>query len=103
MRRLVPETDLGAWMDPTGRLVLVERVLPEAWAGRPLDGLVIESRAKVVAVIRAGEPRLDTAGLIGQEGDTLHLVVTRDALGELEQLLAGKVPLPADNEAAGRP
>lgn len=103
MRRLAPETDLGAWTDPTGRLLLVERALPEAWAGRPLDGLAIASRAKVIAVIRAGEPRLDTVGLVGQEGDTLHLVVTRDALGELERLFASEVPLPAGKDSAIRP
>ncbi len=92
MRRLVPGRDTGVWTDATGRLVLVERMLPEAWAGRPLGGIAIEGKAKVVAVIRAGEPRLDVEELVGQEGDLLHLFAVRDAVEDLTQLLESPAP-----------
>ena len=103
MQRLVPEIEAGAWTDPTGQLVLVERQLPEAWAGRPLGGLAIEGKAKVAAVLRGGEPRLDTDGLVGQEGDMLHLIVTRDSVGDLGRLLETPVPEPVDDEPQDRP
>jgi trk system potassium uptake protein TrkA len=100
MRRLVPETDMGVWTDPTGRLVLVERMLPEAWAGRSLGALAIEGKAKVAAVIRAGEARLDVDDLVGQEGDMLHLVVLKDSVGDVAQLL--ETPAPKQLAGDGR-
>ncbi len=38
-RRLLPDEDVADWSDPTGRLALVDRSLPDAWAGRPLCDL----------------------------------------------------------------
>jgi hypothetical protein len=42
----------------------------------------------VIAVTRAGEPRLDARELTGQEGDVLHLAVLDDALRQLDEELA---------------
>src|SRR3954462_3441343 len=39
MRRLFPERTVSEWTDAGGTLSLVERSLPEAWAGRALAGL----------------------------------------------------------------
>jgi hypothetical protein len=41
----------------------------------------------VVAVTRAGVPRLDARELVGQEGDVLHMAVMHDARPDLEALL----------------
>ncbi|MGP8208198.1 MAG: potassium channel family protein, partial [Acidimicrobiales bacterium] len=89
MRRLLPETMVREWSDTTGRLVLVEREIPEGWAGKLLRDLGMPGRARLVAVTRAGNPRLDTYELVGQEGDVLHLLVMRDAVSELEGRLVG--------------
>jgi trk system potassium uptake protein TrkA len=86
-RRLLPDEDVRDWADPTGRLALVERALPDAWAGRPLGDLERPGRLSVVAVIRAGEPRLDARELVGQEGDVLQLAVLDDALRELDEAM----------------
>src|SRR5271167_1648463 len=77
-RRLLPETVTGEWTDATGQLVLVEHVLPDAWAGKRLYDLGLEGRANLVAVTRAGVPRLDVAAMVGQEGDVLHVAVMKD-------------------------
>jgi len=84
-RRLLPDEDVRDWADASGRLALVERALPDAWAGRPLGDLEQPGRLSVVAVIRAGEPRLDAHELVGQEGDILHLAVLDDALRDLDE------------------
>ena len=84
-RRLLPDEDVRDWADPTGRLRLVDRTLPDSWAGRPLGELEQPGRLLVVAVSRAGEPRLDARELVGQEGDVLHLAVLDDALRELDE------------------
>ena len=88
LRRLLPEMTVGDWSDPTGRLLLVERTLPEPWAGRRLQQVGIAGRATLVAVTRAGLPRLDLDQMVGQEGDILHLLVLRDAVEELQAQLA---------------
>jgi trk system potassium uptake protein TrkA len=83
-RRLLPEDDVREWSDATGRLALVERSLPDSWAGRPLSELEQPGRLTVVAVTRAGQPRLDAHELTGQEGDVLHLAVLDDVLRALD-------------------
>lgn len=88
MRRLFPETTVTDWSDASGALRLVERALPDAWAGVRLAGLDGGDRYRLVAVSRGGGARLATADLVGQEGDVLHLAVRTDALGELEAALA---------------
>jgi trk system potassium uptake protein TrkA len=90
-RRLLPDEDVRDWADPTGRLALVERALPDAWAGRPLGDLEQPGRLSLVAVVRAGEPRLDARELVGQEGDVLHLAVLDDALRELDEAMQPNV------------
>ena len=87
-RRLLPEEDTGDWSDPTGHLTLIERSLPEAWAGRSLCDLEEPGRLSIVAVTRAGAPRLDARELVGQEGDVLHLAVLDDAWRGLDQTVA---------------
>ena len=44
-------------------------------------------RFRLVALNRQGQGRLSVPGLVGQEGDILHLIARRDALEELEQRL----------------
>jgi trk system potassium uptake protein TrkA len=91
MRRLDPSTTVGDWSDPTGRLVLVERSLPPEWAGRRLAEVSVPGQLTVVAVSRAGAPRLDVGDLVGQEGDVLHMAVLMDTVAELEQRLGAGV------------
>jgi trk system potassium uptake protein len=100
MHRLLPDAVVGEWSDPSGHLVLVERVLPESWAGKALRDLGMAGKVKVVAVTRAGIPRLEVADLVGQEGDVLHLAVLKDAVGELEHRFDGGTGL-ADGRAVG--
>lgn len=89
MRRLLPETVIGEWSDASGRLVLVDRNLPDTWAGKRVRDLGMNGRANLVAVTRAGVPRLDLAELVGQEGDILHIAVLKDAVADLERRLGG--------------
>src|ERR1700736_6558715 len=58
MRRLFPETAVEEWNDPTGPLGIIERSLPEAWAGRKLAALSGPGRFRVLAVARAGRTHL---------------------------------------------
>ncbi len=109
VRRRLLDVAADDWADPSGRLHLVDRSLPEQWAGRPLAEVESTGRFELVAVTRAGQPRLDGRDLVGQEGDILHVAVMREALGEFARRLegagsAGGTPGPAaagDGSAAG--
>jgi trk system potassium uptake protein TrkA len=87
MRRLLPEKTVSEWTASDGSLALVERSLPERWAGRKLAELDEGDHFRLVAVTRGGIARLAGPALVGQEGDVLHIAVQRDAAAELEARL----------------
>ena len=77
------------WSDPTGSLSLVERRLPERWAGKRLADLTVPGEVTLVSVTRAGAVRLDFSDLVGQDGDILHIMATNDALARFQARLIG--------------
>jgi len=79
---LLPEISVREWADLTGEIMLIDRILPESWAGRRLGDLEVPERIRLVAVSRAGKPRLDCQDLVGQEGDRLHVALHTSALDE---------------------
>jgi trk system potassium uptake protein TrkA len=87
LRRLIPQKAVGDWSDSTGQLHLVEIQMPDFLAGKLVHDLGLPGQARLVAVTRAGVPRLDVNELVGQEGDVLHIAVKKDALPELEERL----------------
>jgi trk system potassium uptake protein TrkA len=87
-RRLFPEQTSTEWTDATGVVSVVERSLPEGWAGHKLAALGEAGRFRLVALTRAGQARIAGPDVVGQEGDVLHIAVTKDALDELERRLA---------------
>src|SRR4051794_8846330 len=68
-RRLLPDRSISEWTDASGAISLVERSLPDAWAGRKLTELDEGDRFRLVALTRGGQARLVVPGLVGQEGD----------------------------------
>ncbi len=90
LRKLTPEKSVVEWSDPTGGIDLIERMLPERWAGKKLVDLDGGDRFHVVSIVRAGRSRLFAPELVGQEGDVLHIAVMRESSDLLEsRLLAG--------------
>lgn len=87
MRRLNPNAHNTEWTDANGALSMIEVSIPAAWAGQKLTALSSGDDHRLVAISRGGTGRLATADLVGQDGDVLHLMVQRDALTELEELL----------------
>src|SRR3954468_12406800 len=89
LRRLLPEESVTDWTDTGGTLSLVERSLPDAWAGHRLSGLDGGPDFRVVALSRGGEARLLQPDSVGQEGDILHILVRKEAADVLEERLSG--------------
>jgi trk system potassium uptake protein TrkA len=88
-RWLLTEEESVAWSSATGALHLVERILPDHLAGKPLHDLNMGHDVKVVGVVRASEGRLDTHNLFGQEDDMVEFVVTPAGLALLNDALGG--------------
>jgi trk system potassium uptake protein len=87
MRRLFPEESVTEWTDPTGKFAFVERALPDDWVGRHIGDLAEEGRFGPILVTRAGQARMATPELVGQEGDVLLITVKTGAFDELESRL----------------
>jgi trk system potassium uptake protein TrkA len=85
-RRLFPETSHTDWTDAGGQLSLIEVDLPPAWAGQKLAQLS-QDGYRLMAVTRGGTAQMADAGLVGQEGDVLHVLVNRDQQKDLERHL----------------
>ncbi|HLH27790.1 MAG TPA: TrkA family potassium uptake protein [Acidimicrobiales bacterium] len=105
-RRLVPERLEREWSDPSGTISLFEVELPEGWAGRRLVEMCTPGEVRLVAVTRAGVPRLDLEELVGQDGDLLHVLVAARALDRFQARLGAPPAEEAEPTAAaarGRP
>ena len=87
--QLLPTGIDTEWSDPTGSVSLVERRLPERWAGKRLGDLCVPGEVTLVSVTRSGVVRLDFADLVGQDGDVLHLMASNTALQKFQERLIG--------------
>lgn len=87
IRRLLGSTSTN-WTDQSGGLSMVTLELPVAWAGRRLAELADEPNYRVIAVSRAGQARMLTPEMKGQEGDRLHCLVSASAVDAFDHALA---------------
>ena len=86
LRRLVPDAPAVEWVDPSAKVLLVERAFGVAWAGRRVFS-VESAGVRLVAVSRLGSAMLPSPELVVQEGDVLYLAVAHDALAHLDALV----------------
>jgi trk system potassium uptake protein TrkA len=75
LRRLLPSDEqTHDWIDPTGKVCLVEFNLPAVWAGKKLAGLNEPGTFWLTAVARLGSAEIVTPTTMGQDGDVLMFV-----------------------------
>jgi trk system potassium uptake protein TrkA len=84
LRRIVPESGDVEWIDPSAKVVLVERLAPASIVGRKLAELEETGLARAVAVSRLGVSQMPTPALIVQEGDVLYLATSHDGVENLD-------------------
>ena len=84
LRRLLPAETRHDWVDPSGKVCLVERPIPPGAIGKKLGMLNLPGRFWLTAVSRLGKAQIVTSDLVGQEGDVLHFVADIGALDELQ-------------------
>lgn len=90
LRKLTPDEHAHDWIDPSGKIVLIERLLPDHWAGHKLAQLEESGSFWLGAVTRFGEGFIPEATAIGQQGDVLYFTSRLDAIPQLDARLASK-------------
>jgi trk system potassium uptake protein TrkA len=88
MRRIVPDAGEVEWIDPSAKVVLVERLVPRGLVGKKVEHVDEEAPARVAAVSRLGQSSVADPKLVLQEGDVLYLAVGGDHTGQLDEWLA---------------
>lgn len=88
-RWMMPSDESIEWTDGASTLHLVERIVPDEMAGRPLTNFNIGDNVRVVGLIRGGQGRVNIEGMFAQEDDMLEFIVTHQGLDELKALLEG--------------
>jgi trk system potassium uptake protein TrkA len=89
LRRILPDEPGVDWVDPSAKVVLIERVVPGAWGGHAVEELEIPGVAKVVSVGRYGTSSVPKPGAVLQEADVIHLAAAGDAISQLDAHLVG--------------
>ncbi len=88
MRRLLPaEEQPHEWLDPSGKVCLLDYPIPAKWAGKKLDPLSEPGVFWLVAITRLGAAQVSTPSAIGQDGDILHFAADVSALDTLRHRL----------------
>ena len=87
MRRLIPEARPAEWSDPTAKVCLIDRSLPDAWAGEPLADLEEAIGARVVAINRMGAATVPGARTVAQAGDVLYIAAESARLAQIDNAL----------------
>jgi trk system potassium uptake protein TrkA len=88
-RWMLPSDDSIEWSDTANTMHLVERIVPDALAGKPIADFNVGDSVRLVGIIRAGIGRVSIEGLFAKEDDLLEFVVTHDGLRALHDLLTG--------------
>jgi trk system potassium uptake protein TrkA len=88
LRRILPDTAGVEWIDPSAQVCLVERSIPDTWAGHPLDELESSGVVRVAGLSRLGKGAIPTPGLLAQEGDLVWLTVAGDSIDLVDASLA---------------
>ncbi|THJ67578.1 potassium transporter TrkA [Arthrobacter echini] len=89
LRRILPEQTInGDFRETSGRLILAELALSEAWLGRSLHSIEAASGVRIAYLTRFGEGMLPTTETSYQQGDVLHAMMRTTATDEIGRILA---------------
>jgi trk system potassium uptake protein TrkA len=95
LRKILPDTHAVEWVDPSAKVVLVERAVPSHWGGKLLSALEVAGTSRLVAVARLGQAALPDAKMVVQEGDVVWVAVAGDKMDDYDAFLG------AEPEAGG--
>lgn len=89
LQRVLPERPNSEWIDPSAKVLLIERPVPAHWAGHKTGELDVLGHARVGVITRLGEGHVAGPDTVLQDGDVLHAIVAGDAIERFDRHLAG--------------
>jgi len=92
LARLLPEAVTPEWTHPSGQVVLTEVTPNKGWVGRPVKEIEQEAGIRVACVTRYGDGLVPEARTMVQDGDILHIAVTRKRAAEAEEIVRAGPP-----------
>ena len=78
-QRATAEQQAHDWIDPSGKVCLVEYTIPKAWCGKKVAELNEPGTFWLTAITRLGAAEVVGSGAFGQEGDVLQFVADVNA------------------------
>jgi trk system potassium uptake protein len=84
LHRILPDRPTADWVDPSAKVMLVERLVPASWAGKPVLDIESEGQWRIVGLTRLGVAQIPSPGLMAQDGDVIHAAVLGDASDAFE-------------------
>ncbi|OFB40711.1 TrkA family potassium uptake protein [Frankia sp. B2] len=85
--RLLPDAVTPQWSDPSGSVLLAAIPPGPAWVGRRIRELEESAGVRVACVTRFGEGVLPDARTLVQDGDVVHVAVTKAHASEADTVL----------------
>jgi trk system potassium uptake protein len=87
LRKLVPDASENDWVDPSTKVVIIERPVASTWAGHALADIELPGVARAVALSRMGVAQVAAPDLIAQEGDVAYLAVAAGQVVDVDRHL----------------
>ncbi len=89
LQRVLPDRPHSEWIDASASVLLIERPLETAWAGKKVVDLDVLGHARIAVVTRLGRGNVAGPDTVLQEGDVLHVIVNGDSIERFDRHLAG--------------
>ena len=87
LRRILPAAAAVEWVDPSGKVSLIERQVDARTAGRKYSEIESTTVGRLISVARLGAASLPSHDLVAQEGDLFYLAVPSDAVDGIDEAL----------------
>ena len=86
LRRLLPEGAHSLWSDPTGHILLADVPYHQSWVGRSVGKIESIADVRVAFLTRFGDAVLVNSSSVLQDGDLLHVLMTRTDAQRVEDV-----------------
>jgi trk system potassium uptake protein TrkA len=93
LRRLLPKGATPDHQDPSGKVVVAEVPVSDAWVGERISRIELDSGARVAYLTRLGEGLLPETDTVFQDGDLLHMLSYEDDLDRVTEVLKAAPPV----------
>ncbi|MBX3314331.1 MAG: TrkA family potassium uptake protein [Actinobacteria bacterium] len=88
LQRILPDSVHASWIDPSAKVVLLERSVPGRWAGRTVADLDLPGHARIAALSRLGTGAVANGETVLQDGDVIHVMVDGASIDRFDEHLA---------------